>query len=299
MLINILVTGSNGQLGMELQSLALENRNFNFIFTTKDTLAIENESVVHYFFEKYNPTYCINCAAYTAVDKAESEKELAYQINVTGVENIAKACLQFNTKLIHISTDYVFDGSKKQPYIENDSTNPINYYGVTKLLGEEVVQKNSKEFIIIRTSWVYSSYGNNFVKTMIKLMQSKESINVINDQIGSPTYAKSLAKVILNIINELENKLIAINGIYNYSSDAIISWYDFANEIKKLSKSNCIINPIATVNYPTPAMRSLYSVLSKEKIVQTFGVEFANWKTELKECIDLIGAENNKYLTSN
>jgi dTDP-4-dehydrorhamnose reductase len=283
--INILVTGSNGQLGKELQYISNKFLDFHFIFTTKEELLIQDESVVHYFFEKYTPLYCINCAAYTAVDNAETEKELAYAINVIGTKNLAEAATKFNCTLIHISTDYVFDGEKKAPYLETDVANPLNYYGFTKLEGEKIVLQESIKNIIIRTSWLYSSYGNNFVITMLRLMQEKESINVINDQIGAPTYASSLANLILEIINKIENEQLIFQGIFHYSSTAEISWFDFANAIKEFSNSTCLVNSITTSNYPTAAKRSLYSVLDKTKIITILGLELKNWKKELKECI--------------
>ncbi len=287
----ILVTGSNGQLGQELQVLAPLNKNYKFIFTNKEILNITNDEDVKIFFKKNNIDFCINAAAYTSVDKAETEKEEALVANALAPKYLATECKKYDTKLIHISTDYVFDGAKNSPYIENDITNPINYYGYTKWKGEQNVLEQNSEAIIIRTSWVYSSFGNNFVKTMLRLMATKESINVINDQLGSPTYAKSLAQLILQIIA----KNPTANGLYNYSSNSSLSWYDFALAIKEIVKSDCILNPIPTSAYPSPVNRSLYSVLSKEKIVKTLGVTFSNWKTELEECIKLIGAQNIKY----
>jgi dTDP-4-dehydrorhamnose reductase len=280
----ILVTGSNGQLGQELQQLEKDYPNFQFIFTNKDDLPIDNAEKINVFFATHKIDYCINTAAYTAVDKAESEKELAYSINALGAKYLATVCNKHQTKFIHISTDYVFDGTQKTPYKETHLTNPINYYGLSKLDGEKFVLHENADAIIVRTSWVYSAFGNNFVKTMIRLMQTKESITVINDQIGSPTYAASLAKVILKFVVQNEAGK-AFQGIYNYSSDSVLSWYYFANEIKKQIGSKCIVHPIPTTDYPTPAKRSPYSVLDKTKIATDLNEEFINWKVELATCI--------------
>jgi dTDP-4-dehydrorhamnose reductase len=288
MRIVILVTGSNGQLGKELQELALSYTQWQFVFTTKEELLIESESVIAYFFEHYKPNYCINCAAYTAVDKAEEAAEIAFAANALGPKYLADAAARYNCKLIHISTDYVFDGTKQQPYTEEDSTQPINVYGASKLKGELDILQTNPDSIIIRTSWVYSAFGNNFVKTMMRLMATKVSIGVINDQIGSPTYAASLAKVILQIVTTIEQTKIGYGGIYHYSSDSTISWYDFAIAIKEIINSTCMVNPIPTSAYLTAAKRSPYSVLDKTKIKQVFGVSFKDWKAELALCIDKI-----------
>jgi dTDP-4-dehydrorhamnose reductase len=290
----ILVTGSNGQLGKELQELATQYPQFKFIFTTREELLIESESVIAYFFEHYKPNYCINCAAYTAVDKAEDAQEIAFAANALGPKYLADAAARYQCKLIHISTDYVFDGTKKQPYTEEDSPRPLNVYGASKLKGEQEILQINPDSIIIRTSWVYSAFGSNFVKTMIRLMATKESIGVINDQLGSPTYAASLAKAILHIITVIQQtKKVAYRGIYHYSSDAVISWYDFAIAIKEILKSTCIVKPITTAEYPTPAKRSSYSVLDKTKIKEVFGVSFNNWKAELEECMQQIYSSSN------
>ncbi len=282
----ILVTGANGQLGMELQVLAKAFTQYQFIFTTKDVLPIHDESIVHYFFKKYQPQYCINCAAYTAVDKAETDVAQATLINETAPLYLAQASLLYHTKLIHISTDYVFDGATTIPYTETATTNPLNVYGHTKLNGETNVLQTNPNNIVIRTSWVYSEFGSNFVKTMIRLLQTKESINVINDQIGSPTYAASLATIIMQIITLINTQKREINGIYNYSSNTEISWYNFATDIKYILNSNCNINAIPTTEYPTPAIRSKYSVLHKTKIVNELGIELSDWKSDLKICIN-------------
>jgi dTDP-4-dehydrorhamnose reductase len=285
----VLVTGSNGQLGMELRILAASYPQYNFIFLSHLDLPIENRETVFYFFRNYSPDYCINCAAYTAVDKAESEKNLAFDINTEGAVLLAAACSVYNTKLIHISTDYVFDGTASVPYKEDDSTNPQSVYGESKLEGEMQVVQFNKEAIIIRTSWVYSEFGKNFVKTMLKLMSEKKEINVVSDQIGSPTYAADLAETIMGII--LNSQFSIINwtsGIYHFSNEGIISWYDFAIAIKELSGSTCKINPIPTSQFPTPAKRPAYSVLDKTKIQKTFSIQLKDWKQSLDHCIKKI-----------
>jgi dTDP-4-dehydrorhamnose reductase len=282
----ILITGVNGQLGTEIRLLEGQYSNFEFIITSRHNMPIEDAEKINEWFVLHQPKYCINCAAYTAVDKAETDRENAYQVNVEGVENLAKACVKYGCKLIHISTDYVFDGLKKTPYSETDATNPINYYGSTKLEGEQQLLQIDKNALIIRTSWVYSSFGNNFVKTMMRLMETKESINVINDQVGSPTYAASLAKAILDIVTIIEKDKIDYNGIFNYSSNTTITWYEFALAIKEEIESKCIVNPIPTSAYPTAAKRSPYSVLDKTKIKNTFDIIFKDWKQELAECIN-------------
>jgi dTDP-4-dehydrorhamnose reductase len=280
----ILVSGKNGQLGRELQNFATSNQNFQFIFFDRNELNIADEQSTKNTFDKLSPSFFINCAAYTAVDKAETEKEFAHKINAEAVGNIAKQCAQFNTKLIHISTDYVFDGKTKQPYKEDDATNAINYYGYTKLKGEELALKNNLDTIIIRTSWVYSEYGNNFVKTMLRLMHERKEINVVNDQFGSPTYAKDLAEAIVEIVS---SERVAVNGqqIFHFSNDGIISWYDFAVAIKEIKQLDCAVNPIPTSSYPTPAKRPVYSGLDKTKIVSTFNIELKNWKESLQQCL--------------
>lgn len=273
----IVVTGANGQLGRELQQLATSYPGFDFVFTTRHELPLDNPDAINEFIKKQQPTYFINCAAYTAVDKAESEKELAYKINAEAPGVIAQACKMNNVRLIHISTDYVFNGLGKEPYKEDDSTDPVNLYGATKLEGEKKVMQFNAESIIIRTAWVYSVFGNNFVKTMLRLMGERDQINVVNDQLGTPTYAADLAEVILQIISSKQWR----PGIYHFSNAGNISWYDFAAAIKELSGSKCIINAIPTSAYPTPARRPYYSVLDKTKIQQTFHISINDWKTSL------------------
>lgn len=277
----ILVTGSNGQLGKELKRLSPLFPQFEFIFLSREDLPIHHFELLRNFFKGYQPQYLINCAAYTAVDKAEMEKELAFQVNAESVGVMAAVCKEYNTKFIHISTDYVFDGTATSPYTEEAVTNPQSVYGASKLKGEqEAVQFNS-DSIIIRTAWVYSEFGKNFVKTMLKLMQEKEEISVVSDQFGSPTYAANLAQVILTIITSANWQ----PGIYNYSDEGILSWYDFAMAIKEISGSNCRVKAIPTTAYPTPAKRPAYSVLDKSKIRKVYSVQKKDWRESLIACL--------------
>jgi len=280
--IKIIVTGSNGQLGGEIREIASHYPEIDFLFFTRNELSIADKAALKTVFELHQPTYFINCAAYTAVDKAEEEKELATEINGTAVGTIAALCRQNNCRLIHISTDYVFNGLANKPLKESNEVNPVNAYGESKLQGEQLAFNNNPASIIIRTSWVYSAYGKNFVKTMIRLMKEKESIGVVSDQIGSPTYAADLAQAILQITTSGK----WAPGIYNYSNEGVISWFDFATEIKSLIKASCIVNPITTSQFPTPAKRPAYSVLDKTKIQNTFNIELKDWKESLKVCID-------------
>jgi len=278
----ILVTGANGQLGRELGELPGHYPGYTFIFTTREELPLTDPGKLSAFFARHRPQYCINAAAYTAVDKAELQEEIAgvYAINADGVYTIASLCRQYNTRLVHVSTDYVFDGSADVPYKEDHPTHPINIYGKSKLRGEEFALQLT-DAVILRTSWVYSAFGQNFVKTMLRLLHERSEIKVINDQFGSPTYAADLAEAILQIIRFPDWK----KGIYHYTNDAIISWFDFAVAIKKLSGSSCIINPISTSEYPTAANRPSYSVLDKTKIQQVFGINIKPWMDSLAACL--------------
>lgn len=283
----ILVTGSNGQLGSDLKELSSSYPAYHFYFFTRDQLPLDDNEIIANRIAEVQPDFVINCAAYTAVDKAETEKEAALQINGTAVGIIAEACKKQNIKFIHISTDYVFDGTSKQPLKEEDSVSPVNYYGESKLAGErEALQKNS-DSIIIRTSWVYSFYAKNFVKTMLRLMAEKESINVVGDQWGSPTYAADLAAAIMLIISS--GKWVA--GMYHFSNEGIITWAAFASEIAGLIQSPCIVTSIPTNSYPTPAKRPLYSVMDKSKIQTTYGITIKSWKESLALCIKKIAAQ--------
>lgn len=287
----ILVTGANGQLGMELRDASKAFPQYDFIFLSREDLAIENEAAVKKVFAKQQPEYCINCAAFTAVDKAESEKELAFAINGTAVGLLAATCKKYMTRLLHISTDYVFDGQATTPYKETDDTSPVNIYGSSKLEGERLAMEYGEGAIIVRTSWIYSSYGNNFLNTMRRLMKEKESLNVVNDQFGAPTYAADLAHDLLNIISFLSSKSAALNeygGIYHYSNSDEITWFDFAQAIKKRISSECDIQPISTADYPTAARRPAWSVLDKRKIVGTFGLELKDWELSLDKCLAVV-----------
>ncbi len=283
---NILVTGTNGQVGSEIKTLS-ENYDYNFFFTTRENLDITNTKEVKNFIESNNINTIINCAAYTAVDKAETDVDNADLVNRKAVKKLAKISEELNIKLIHISTDYVFDGKNFKPYTEEFQTNPNSIYGKTKLDGEkEMIKINPKNSIIIRTSWVYSSFGNNFVKTMIKLGKEKDELGVIFDQVGTPTYARHLAKTILDIIPNIKNEKVEI---YNYSNEGVLSWYDFAKEIMKMAKITCKINPIETYQYPTPAKRPHYSLLNKSKIKKEFNIEIPYWKDGIDECLRALG----------
>lgn len=280
----ILVTGQNGQLGNELKVLSEKYSSYDYIFTDVAELDITNEEKVNEFFTTNQPAICINAAAYTAVDKAETERALALKINAWAVGNLAENCKKINTKLIHISTDYVFDGRADSSYTEKDPVNPVNFYGESKLKGEQMALEKNPSTVIIRTSWVYSFFGNNFVKTMLRLMKERESLSVVNDQFGSPTYAADLAAVIMKIASQAEDK----DGIYHFSNEGVISWFDFAVAINDLAGLSCNIKPIDTSGYPTPAKRPAYSVMNKEKIRSTFGIELKDWKDSLQKCLRLL-----------
>jgi dTDP-4-dehydrorhamnose reductase len=278
----ILVTGANGQLGCELQAIAPAFPQFEFSFHDHATLDIANHASITATLDRERPAYCINCAAYTAVDKAESEKESAYLINGDAVGYLAAACHNIGARLIHISTDYVFDGHSATPLKEGDPTGPVNTYGASKLEGErQALQHYPEGTLIIRTSWVYSEFGNNFVRTMIRLMKERPSINVVSDQVGSPTYAADLAAAILHIINAPS----FLPGLYHYSNEGRISWYEFALAIRELIGSTCEVNPIPTVQYPTPAKRPRFSLLDKSLICSTYHLTIPEWRPSLVTCI--------------
>ncbi|GAA4306093.1 dTDP-4-dehydrorhamnose reductase [Aestuariibaculum suncheonense] len=295
-MINVLVTGGQGQLASCIKDVEVEYDNLNIIYTDSEALNICNVSQVQSFFKSYDIDYCINCAAYTAVDKAEEEKELAFKVNAEGPKNLALACKEHNVVLIHISTDFVFDGTNREPYTEEDKTNPISVYGASKLQGEIEIQNILEEHFIIRTSWLYSEYGYNFMKTMLRLYfdlstssrQAKLStttdgeISVVSDQIGTPTYAGDLAMVILEIINRGSKAY----GLYHYSHEGAISWYDFAKAIFEFSNILINVNPISTAAYPRAAKRPPYSVLNKAKIRKTFNVTIPDWHIRLKQILE-------------
>lgn len=287
----ILVTGANGQLGNEMQVIAKAYPAYHFLFVTREQLPIDDATLVKKYFAENKIDVCVNCAAYTAVDKAETEIEKATAINGNAVGNLAALCKQNTIAFIHISTDYVFDGTADSPYTTDHPVNPVNAYGASKLLGEQLAIKNNPATIIIRTSWVYSSFGNNFVKTMLRLMKERESINVVADQQGSPTYAADLANAIMQIIQQLPYSFDTTNPtatIFNYSNAGAINWHQFATAIKELSGSKCVVNPIPSSQYPTPAKRPAYSVMDISKIQQTFTITIPDWKESLKKCILLL-----------
>ena len=283
----ILVTGANGQVGSEINYLS-KAYPFEFIFTDAPDLDITNNDAVFAFFGKHDITHVINCAAYTAVDKAEEDKELAAAVNVQGAMHLAQACTLRNIPLVHISTDYVYHNSQNTPFTEDDETNPQGVYAATKLEGEEVIKKIHPRSMIIRTSWVYSTFGNNFVKTMLRLGNERDELNVIFDQIGSPTYARDLAKGILDILHKLEQGDVsdtAFNTTYHYSNEGVCSWYDFAKAIFEMNKIECKVSPIVTAQYPTPAKRPPFSLLNKAKIREAFGLEIPYWRDSLGEML--------------
>lgn len=277
---NILITGSKGQLGSEIRDRASLYPDYNFIFTDIEELDLTNKLDVASFFNENNISTCVNCAAYTAVDKAEDDRELALLVNFKAVQILSEACHKHNAFLIHISTDYVFDGKHYKPYEETNPPSPDSYYGLTKLKGEEAVFSYCEDAIIIRTSWLYSAYGNNFVKTMLRLGKEKDEIGVVSDQIGTPTYAGDLANAILNIV--ANHKKGAANEIYHYSNEGAISWYDFAKAIMAEAGLQCKVNTIESKDFPAKANRPFYSVLSKTKIKNDYQLEIPYWLDSLK-----------------
>jgi len=296
--MRILVTGKNGQLGQSINKLinieakTKYNPNSNeFIFVGREELDLSSKSSIdNYFNNNDNFDIIINCAAYTAVDKAEEEQELANQVNHLAVGQLARIANQQKAKLIHISTDYVFDGDGDNPYSETDKTSPINIYGKTKLAGEKALQEiMPTNAIIIRTSWVYSEYGNNFVKTMLRLGKEKDEISVVSDQIGSPTYATDLAEAILTIVNN-KNCLDKQQSteVYHYSNEGKISWYDFAREIFRIAKIDCKVNPITTNQYPIPAKRPKNTLINKDKISHRFNIDIFDWRKAIESCISIL-----------
>lgn len=283
----ILLIGCSGQLGQSLQSIALNYQEYEFVFTDRNQLDLSNNLCISDFFEGKTFDIIINCAAYTAVDKAESEAFLANQINHLAIEQIADVAKKIHAKLIHISTDYVFSGSHHQPYIEKDEVAPHGVYGKTKLKGEKaILTKLKSNALIIRTSWLYSEYGNNFFKTMIKLGENCDDLNVVSDQVGTPTYAKDLAEALMTIIKSQKFKQkIFKTSILHYSNEGVCSWYDFAKTIFELTNIECQVTPIETISYPTPAKRPYYSVLNKSKIKKNYNLSIPYWKDSAKRCM--------------
>ncbi len=280
--MNIVITGAKGQLGSELKYI-LNGSSNRCYFTDRDDLDITDVNALDNFFEQNSIDCIINCAAYTAVDKAESEIELAYTLNAKAPLLLAQKAMEYNCKLIHISTDYVFDGKSYRPYIESDSVSPQNIYGKSKLEGEEAILKlGVANTAIIRTSWLYSSYGANFVKNMIRLGSTKDELGVIFDQVGTPTYAYDLAKAVVDMVPQLNN---TSPQIYHYSNEGVCSWYDFAKAIFEIEQISCKVTPITTNQYPTPATRPHYSVLNKQKIKEHFNIEIPYYKESLKSML--------------
>jgi dTDP-4-dehydrorhamnose reductase len=281
--MKILVTGSNGQLGNELRALAPDYPDFNFLFTDVAELDITSEPDVAHLVKTEMPGVIINCAAYTAVDKAEQEDNLAFLINATAVGNLARAASKYHALLVHISTDYVFDGKGFKPYVEDDPTSPVSLYAKSKHAGEQQVQSYADKALIIRTSWLYSTFGHNFVKTIMKYGKERGKLNVVFDQTGTPTYAFDLAKAILEILSAKSE----INGVevFHYSNEGVASWYDFARAIIDYTGIECHLSPIETKDYPLPAVRPYFSVFNKSKIKQRFRLEIPYWRDSLKTCI--------------
>ena len=283
---NILVTGAYGQLGNEVRILSANYPEYNFLFTDVDSLDITDKNELIDFVTGNDIRYIINCAAYTAVDKAEDDAELCEKINATAVKNLGLAAAEAGAGIIHVSTDYVFDGSSCRPYTEDKPTKPCSVYGKTKLKGEKNLLKACPNAIIIRTAWLYSPFGNNFVKTMIKLGSERESLNVIFDQVGTPTYALDLADAILKAMDQTIDTDHEKGGVYHFSNEGVCSWYDFTIKIHEIAGiKTCKVNPIETKDYPTKAARPHYSVLNKSKIKQTFNISIPHWEASLKDCI--------------
>jgi len=284
----IVVTGKNGQLGSELEILAPAFEvQYDFLLVDRSQLDLSSNESIDNFFSVHKPSVVINCAAYTAVDKAETDRDAAFQVNAVAVGKLAAFCKAIGALFITVSTDYVFNGNGTSPYLPSDTTDPINYYGASKAEGEKLAITNNPDSIIIRTSWVYSRFGNNFVKTMIRLMGERPSLNVVGDQIGAPTYAADLASAIMHIVAQK----IAGNkhcGIYHFSNSGAISWYDFAVAIGEMTHSNCVVAKIGSEAFPTPAKRPHYSLMDCSSIIQDFGVGQPDWKESLQVCIPLI-----------
>ncbi|MEI6554028.1 MAG: dTDP-4-dehydrorhamnose reductase [Paludibacter sp.] len=280
----ILITGSKGQLGNEMQQAAVRYPQFNYIYTDVDELDICDKTALNAFVKANSVDFIVNCAAYTAVDKAEDDVELCYKINSDAVRNIGEVATSNGIKVVHVSTDYVFDGTNHIPYTENQEVCPATVYGKSKLAGEQALIENCKEVVIIRTAWLYSSFGNNFVKTMMKLGTERDSLNVIFDQIGSPTYAADLAEAILKVISA-EN---FVPGIYHFSDEGVCSWYDFTKTIHKIAGISCNVQPIESKDFPARTPRPHYSVLNKAKIKSTYGITIPHWEESLEKCIKIL-----------
>jgi len=287
----ILVTGSNGQLGSEIRELTKNDVTNVYFYTDVTELDITNKSAVNTFIENHQIDIVVNCAAYTQVDKAEDDEKTAFLINATAPGNLAESCKKYEVTLFHISTDYVFDGSNNVPYIETESTSPLGVYGRSKLEGEEFIQQSGCNYLIIRTSWLYSSFGNNFVKTIARLSSEKDELKVVFDQIGTPTYARDLATVIFAIIQNDQFK--DRKGVYHYSNEGVCSWYDFAKAINDLFGNNCNIIPCHSDEFPAKVPRPHYSVLDKTNIKNDFSIEIGYWKDSLCKCVELLKQNNS------
>ena len=284
----ILITGAAGQLGNEFRFLAFTNTQFQFIYSDVDTLDITKLQACRNFFAKNPIQYVINCAAYTAVDKAETDIKLATRINVNGSRNLAKVCSEHNAVLIQISTDYVYHNRQNTPFVETDVVSPKSVYAKTKLAGDKAVLKYNNTSLVLRTSWLYGSFGHNFVKTMLRLGKEKTDLNVVFDQIGTPTYARDLAKAILVIIHKIDNNEVSreyAHGIWHYSNEGVTSWFDFAQAVMDFSDLKCHVHPIVSAQYPTPAARPPFSVLNKDKLKKVFGIDIPHWQSSLRECL--------------
>jgi dTDP-4-dehydrorhamnose reductase len=279
---NVIVVGGSGQLGQCLNEVTSKEQGpLNFVFLSRAELDCSNEAQTKSVFDKYQPIYCINCAAYTAVDQAEDDQDIAFKVNEVAVKSLAEHCLAFQTTLIHISTDFVFNGNSSVPLAENVETNPVNVYGLSKLKGEQEIQRLLEKYFIIRTSWLYSEKANNFVKTMLKLAQTRSELTVIYDQVGTPTYAMDLANLIVKIIQNDSNAF----GLYHYSNEGVASWYDFAKAVFELSETDIKVSPVPSSAFVTKAKRPHYSVLDKTKIKAALGIEIPYWRESLKTCI--------------
>lgn len=282
--MKLLITGANGQLGNEMRVVLAQHRDIEAIYTDVDTLDITNLAQLDLFVAAEKVSHIVNCAAYTAVDKAEDDEDNASKVNIDAVRNLGIVAKRYGAKIVHVSTDYVFDGKSFKPYAEDASVSPTNVYGRTKLAGEKALFAECKDAIIIRTSWLYSSFGNNFVKTMLRLGRERDELNVIFDQVGTPTYAADLAQIILTIITDKE----WVSGIYHFSNEGVCSWYDFTIMIHKLAGIECKVNPIESSAYPVRTPRPHYSVLNKTKIKTTFNFEIPYWVDSLQSCLKIL-----------
>lgn len=281
----VLVTGANGQLGQSLRHIAPQFSDIDFVFCDSSQLDITDRAQIESVFSHYQPQFCINTAAYTAVDKAESEPEKAQAINVVGARNLAEVCQNRGVVLLHVSTDFVFDGTQKTPYTEDDLPNPTGVYGQTKREGEQAIIQATSRYFIIRTAWVYSQFGHNFMKTMLRLADERDALRVVNDQIGSPTNAVDLAEVLVAMVRYASQNEHPAFGIYHFSNEGQCSWYDFATAILKYSQRSTPVYPIPTTDFPTPAQRPAYSVLCKEKVKHLLGIEVLDWEERLRQLL--------------